>query len=105
MSKQYFTSKAVSTICAENGIILDPSTKYKSSSNGQAEAHIKLLSHGALSSLTAAKIHHSLYPFAWNHATAVHYAVLRPPSDMSPDHIISGADAIAFRTFGNGGFI
>jgi hypothetical protein len=88
--------------CTSKGIIIDPSVRYKSSTNGLAESAIKILTNSSLCALATSRLHKAVYPFAWLHSEIVHRAIPKLPSLHSPLFLFSGSPTNAddYITFG-----
>ena len=93
--------------CNEKNIVIDPSVKYKSSTNGNAESTLKVLCNAAMCNLAASKLHRATFPFAWNHAEAIANDLGSAPSYLSPNFKTDGSECEAHnhRTYGSRCFI
>jgi hypothetical protein len=98
-----FLSKSVEEFCTNKGILIDPSVRYKSSTNGLAESAIKVLTNASLCSLATSRLHKAVYPFAWLHCEIVHRAIPKLPSLKSPLFLLNGSPTNAndYITFGS----
>jgi hypothetical protein len=97
-----FVSRDVQHFCTEVGITLDPSVPYKPSTNGLAEAAVKVVASGAVVSLNCAKLPQSLYPFAANNAVRTHNRTPHGPDNKAPCERLDGTLSTGedLRTFG-----
>jgi hypothetical protein len=98
-----FTSHAVADYCTEMGIHLDPSIPHEPSSNGLAEAAVKILHQAGAVSVAAAGLHSNTLIYGVNQAAHVHNTLPHGPDGLSPSArsggtITTGND---IRTFGS----
>ncbi len=99
---QAFLSTAMLNFCKEKGITVDPSVPYQSSSNGLAEAAIKVLFRASACLLATSRLPHRVFPFAWSTAEDVHNSLPKLPSLKSPNFLLDGSETNVgnFRSFG-----
>ena len=102
-----FLSGAMIQFCNEKSIIIDPSVKYKSSTNGNAESTLKVICNAAMCNLAASRLHRATFPFAWNHAEDIANDLGSAPSYLSPNFKTDGSECQAHnhRTYGSRCFI
>jgi hypothetical protein len=93
--------------CNEKSIVIDPSVKYKSSTNGNAESTLKVLCNAAMCNLAASKLYRATFSFAWNHAESVANDFGSAPTYLSPNFKTDGSECEAHnhRTYGSRCFI
>ena len=87
-----FLSGEMINYCIENHIVVDPSVKYKSSTNGIAESTIRDLTTAAMCNLISGGLHKSLYNFAWNFAEHIANCLPVAPSYRSPNFLTDGSE-------------
>jgi hypothetical protein len=87
-----FLSGEMLAYCIENHIVVDPSVKYKSSTNGIAECTIRDLTKAGMCNLISGNLHKSLYNFAWNFAELVANCLPVAPSYLSPNFLTDGSE-------------
>jgi hypothetical protein len=99
---QAFLSVAMLKFCGEHNIVVDPSVRYKSSTNGLAEAAIKVLFRASATLLATSRLPANVFPFAWKTAEDVHNSLPKLPSLHSPNFLLNGAETHVanFRSFG-----
>ena len=102
-----FLSGAMISFCKDHSIVIDPSVKYKSQSNGNAESKLKVLTNAAMCNLAASGLHRTTFPFAWKHAEAVNNDLGTAPDYLSPNFKTDGSECLAdnHHTYGSRCFI
>jgi hypothetical protein len=87
-----FLSGAMLAFCNEHLIIVDPSVKYKSSTNGTAESTIRDLTIASMCNFGSTSLHKSLFNLCWNYTEDVANSVPTPPSYLSPNFLTDGSE-------------
>ena len=87
-----FLSGEMLAYCVENHIVIDPSVKYKSSTNGIAESTIRDLTKAGMCNLISSGLHKSLYNFAWNYAEFIANCLPVAPAYLSPNFLTDGSE-------------
>ena len=80
------------TFCTDHLIVVDPSVKYKSSTNGTAESMLRDLCTAAMCNLATTSLHKSLFNLVWNFSEDIANCLPVPPSYLSPNFLTDGSE-------------